>query len=262
MEFFLVAVVSLLVSPLTLYSGFGLGTVLMPVFALFFPLPLAVAATAVVHGANNALKTLLMGRSAEWSLVLRFGLPAIPSAFAGAALLSLLSGTREIATYSLGGIQAVISPFKLLMAVLIGVFALFELLPTLRTMRFDRKYLTVGGVLSGFFGGLSGHQGALRSAFLVKVGVSKEAFVGSNAVIGLMVDVARLTVYAGAISSVQSEHGLGASEWSLIATGVVAAFAGVMIGKGMLEKVTMKFIQTLVGVLLMAIALALGSGVL
>ena len=100
MEFFLVAVVSLLVSPLTLYSGFGLGTVLMPVFALFFPLPLAVAATAVVHGANNALKTLLMGRSAEWSLVLRFGLPAIPSAFAGAALLSLLSGTREIATYS------------------------------------------------------------------------------------------------------------------------------------------------------------------
>ena len=262
MEFFLVAVVSLLVSPLTLYSGFGLGTVLMPVFALFFPLPLAVAATAVVHGANNAFKTILMGRSAEWSLVLRFGLPAIPSAFAGAALLSLLSGTREIATYSLGGIQAVISPFKLLMAVLIGVFAQFELLPTLRTMRFDRKYLTVGGVLSGFFGGLSGHQGALRSAFLAKVGVSKEAFVGSNAVIGLMVDVARLTVYAGAISSVQSEHGLGSSEWPLIATGVVAAFAGVMIGKGMLEKVTMKFIQTLVGVLLMAIALALGSGVL
>ena len=43
---------------------------------------------------------------------------------------------------------------------------------------------------------------------------------------------------------------------------LVAAFAGVMIGKGMLEKVTMKFIQTLVGVLLMAIALALGSGVL
>ena len=262
MEYFLVAVVALLVSPLTLYSGFGLGTVLMPVFALFFPVPAAVAATAVVHGANNAFKTALLGRSAERSLVLRFGLPAIPSALIGAAFLSLVSGAQEIATYSLGGIQAVISPIKLLMAVLIGVFALFELVPALRAMRFDRKYLTVGGVLSGFFGGLSGHQGALRSAFLAKVGVSKEAFVGTNAVIGLMVDLARLTVYAGAITSVRSEYGMGASEWQLIATGVVAAFAGVVLGKRMLHKVTMKFIQTLVGVLLMVIALALGSGIL
>ena len=262
MEYFLVAMVAFLVSPLTLYSGFGLGTLLMPVFAFFFPVPVAVAATAVVHGANNAFKTALLGRSAERSLVLRFGLPAIPSAFLGAALLSLLAGTQEITSYSLGGIQAVITPIKLLMAALIGVFALFELLPSLRKIRFDRKYLTVGGVLSGFFGGLSGHQGALRSAFLAKMGASKEAFVGTNAVIGLMVDLARLVVYAGAIGGVQSEYGLGSGEWTLITTGVTAAFAGVLLGKRMLHKVTMKFIQILVGVLLMAIALALGSGIL
>ena len=30
MEYFIVAVVSLLISPLTLYSGFGLGTLLLP----------------------------------------------------------------------------------------------------------------------------------------------------------------------------------------------------------------------------------------
>ena len=262
MEYFLVAIVSLLVSPVTLYSGFGLGTLLMPVFALFFPLPVAVAATAVVHGANNGFKTALLGKSAERSLVLRFGLPAIPSALIGAAVLSLFSGAPKITTYSLGGIPAVISPIKLLMAVLIGVSALFELLPRLRVIRFDRKYLTFGGVLSGFFGGLSGHQGALRSAFLAKVGVSKEAFVGTNAVIGLMVDLARLAVYAGSIGSVQSEDGLGTSEWCLIATGVGAAFAGVIIGKRMLHKVTINFIQTLVGVLLMAMAIALGAGIL
>ena len=34
-----------------------------------------------------------------------------------------------------------------------------------------------------------------------------------------------------------------------------------VIGKRMLHKVTMKFIQILVGVLLMAIALALGAGI-
>ena len=53
MELVLIGLVALLTSGLTLFSGFGLGTILMPVFALFFPLPLAIAATAVVHFANN-----------------------------------------------------------------------------------------------------------------------------------------------------------------------------------------------------------------
>ena len=44
------------VSALTLFSGFGLGTLLMPVFALFFSIPVAVGSTAVVHGANNLFK--------------------------------------------------------------------------------------------------------------------------------------------------------------------------------------------------------------
>ena len=52
MELILIGLAALFTSALTLFSGFGLGTILMPVFALFFPLPLAIAATAVVrpHG--------------------------------------------------------------------------------------------------------------------------------------------------------------------------------------------------------------------
>jgi hypothetical protein len=81
------------------------------------------------------------------------------------------------------------------MGILMFIFAMFELLPVLRDMKFNRRYLFVGGILSGFFGGLSGHQGALRPAFLVKVGISTEAFVGTNAVIGFMVDAARIIIY-------------------------------------------------------------------
>jgi hypothetical protein len=44
-----IAATALIVSGLTLFSGFGLGTILMPAFALFFPLTVAIAATAVVH---------------------------------------------------------------------------------------------------------------------------------------------------------------------------------------------------------------------
>ncbi|SVB47730.1 uncharacterized protein METZ01_LOCUS200584, partial [marine metagenome] len=37
MDYLIVAIAALLVAGLALYSGFGLGTLLMPVFALFFP---------------------------------------------------------------------------------------------------------------------------------------------------------------------------------------------------------------------------------
>ncbi len=37
MAYFIVAAVALLASGLTLFSGFGLGTLLLPAFALFFP---------------------------------------------------------------------------------------------------------------------------------------------------------------------------------------------------------------------------------
>jgi uncharacterized membrane protein YfcA len=74
MDYIVVCTVALLVSILTLFSGFGLGTVLMPAFALFFPVPVAIAATAVVHLANNIFKVFLVGRKADWGVVVRLAL--------------------------------------------------------------------------------------------------------------------------------------------------------------------------------------------
>ncbi len=262
MEFVVVAFAALFVSGLTLFSGFGLGTLLMPVFALFFPVEFAVAATAIVHGANNIFKIGAVGMHADRTLVLRFGVPAIAAAFVGAAALGYVSRFGEIARYSLGLHEAVVTPIKLAMGALMFVFALFELLPSLRNLKFERKHLFMGGILSGFFGGFSGHQGALRAAFLTKVGVSAEAFVGTNAVIGFMVDLARILTYAGMFFLAKTSSPLGREHWPLIVTGIVAAFSGVVIGKRFLNKITMKTVQTITGVLLLGIAVALGSGVI
>jgi uncharacterized membrane protein YfcA len=262
MSYVLVSISAVVVSALTLYSGFGLGTLLMPVFALFFPVEVAVAATAVVHAANNIFKTIIVGRHAEHNLVLRFGVPAILAAFAGAAVLGYVSGFGEIARYSVASRTAVITPVKLVIAVLTLAFSLFELLPVLRDLKFERKYLFVGGILSGFFGGFSGHQGALRSAFLVKVGISTEAFVGTNAIIGFMVDAARIATYTFLFFTAGKESTIGSERWPLIAAGVCAAFAGVLIGRRFLHKVTMKKVQALTGTLLLLIAVGLGTGVI
>ena len=116
--------------------------------------------------------------------------------------------------------------------------------------------------MSGFFGGLSGHQGALRAAFLVKSGLTTEAFVGTSSVIGLMVDLVRILTYAGFIIWVGGRFEVPAGSVPLVATGILAAFTGVLVGKRYLHKVTMSLVQTLTGTLLLLIALVLGAGLI
>jgi uncharacterized protein len=48
MEYIVVCIASLVASGLTFFSGFGLGTILVPVFTLFFPIEIAIALTAIV----------------------------------------------------------------------------------------------------------------------------------------------------------------------------------------------------------------------
>ncbi len=261
-QFLIVGITAFLAAGLTMYSGFGLGTMMLPVFALFFPAEVAVVATAMVHGANNVFKASLLGRQADREVVLKFGLPAIAAAVLGALALGLVaqSDSSVKLVYSDETVSE-ITPVKLIIGVAMMVFALFELLPRFRSLEFDRRYLSLGGVLSGFFGGFSGHQGALRSAFLAKAGLTSERFVGSNAVIGLLVDLTRIIVYA-ALFAAAGGHLSDFNGWPLVMAGAISAFCGVMLGKRFLHKVRMTSIQTLVGILLFAVGLALISGIL
>jgi uncharacterized membrane protein YfcA len=242
-------------SALTLFSGFGLGTLLLPAFALFLPLPLAVAATAVVHLANNLFKLWLVGRRADRGVVLRFGVPAALAAFAGAAVLNAAAGLAPVGSWSLGGRHYDVTPLDLGMGGLMLVFALLDVLPLFQQLAFDRRWLPVGGLLSGFFGGLSGHQGALRAAFLVKAGLGKEAFIGTNVVIAVLVDVVRLAVYgAGSLAHVDSTLAVP------IAVATLAAFVGAFFGARWVEKVTYRTVQLVVAGMLVVVALAISAG--
>jgi len=80
MELLVIGIAALFAAALTFFSGFGVGTLMTPVFALFFPLPLAIAATAVVHVVNNLFKLGLTVRNASWRVVAAFGLPAMLAA--------------------------------------------------------------------------------------------------------------------------------------------------------------------------------------
>lgn len=257
MSYVIICSVALVASGLTFFSGFGLGTVLLPAFALFFAVEKAIALTAVVHFLNGLFKLSLVWRHIDRAIVIRFGGLAILGALAGAWSLLWLSEAQPLLTYSLFGRNVEIAPVKLVVGVLLLLFACAEMLPSFRDISFTPRWLTLGGVLSGFFGGLSGMQGALRSAFLVKLGLTKEAYVATGAAIAFLIDVSRLGIYSRQIVEHRADLNYG-----LLGAAVIAAFAGAILGNRYLPKVKMSGIQGIVATLLFIVALGLITGFL
>lgn len=261
MDYLVVAIAALLASGLTLFSGFGLGTILMPVLALMFPVPVAIAATAIVHLANNLFKLALVGRHADWRVVSRFGIAAGLAAAAGAWALTTLAGLPVVASYELLGETLDIHPVKLAVGLVIVVFALLELSPAISRIAFPERFLVPGGLISGFFGGLSGNQGALRALFLIRAGLDKRAFVGTSVVCSIIVDTLRIGVYGLTFYSVYFES-IEEDISKMVAVAIAAAVTGAYLGVRMLEKVTLRFVQLVVAAMMIVIGAGLATGLL
>lgn len=247
MVLFLLFVALVIITPFlgalaTFFTGFGLNTILVPVFMFFWDAPLAVLMAGIVHLCNNILKVALTARSINWHLFRNFGIPAILFAFFGAFLMNKLN---EVTSLKMRPIFGAILMF----------FAILEFfnwkLPVRGTwaMRF-------GGVLSGFFGGFSGHQGALRALFLSKLKIEPLVFVATTAIISLLVDLTRVSVYFS-----------GSWFWNYYPTSVMficvpSALAGTLVGRKYIQKINHAKMSTIVGVALFAMGLAMLLGLL
>jgi uncharacterized membrane protein YfcA len=239
-------------SGLTLISGFGLGTIMLPVFAIFFPVEIAVGMTAIVHVLNNFFKMGLIFKSVNWKTLLYFGVPGIFGAFLGALLL-LQIDTNAI---WFENDYLSIKPLNTVIGFLMIFFAIAEL-ANLKEFSFKRQYLIPGGFLSGFFGGLSGHQGALRSMFLIKANLSKQAYIATGVGIALLVDITRIPIYW-----TKYDQGFVFENIRIIGLATLFAFLGAYVGKRLINKVTMKTVHLIVGVLLVVMGLGMIIGLI
>lgn len=253
----IIGTVALFASLLTFFTGFGVGTLLLPAFALFFPVEVAVLLTAVVHFLNNIFKFVLIGSHTAWAISLRFGIPAMVGAFLGAQLLFTLSKTDPVGYLNVAGESFEIHPVKLTIGVLIIFFALFDLIPYLERISFKEKHLIPGGFASGFFGGLSGHQGALRSAFLIRTSLTKEAFIATGVAISLFVDFTRMSVYF-----LEMRWQLFTGNYFVLIAASLAAFAGAFAGRFLLRKVTIAFVRKVVSVAIITLGAAIALGII
>lgn len=257
LELTIIAAVALIASFLSFFSGFGLGTLLLPAFALFVPLELAIALTAIVHLLNNAFKLILIGKHTHVKTLILFGIPSLIFALLGSWTLVHLVELPTLATYTLNDQTFDIKLVNVVIASLIIAFALLELLPSFSQKHFPLTSLPLGGIFSGFFGGLSGHQGAIRSLFLIRLNFTKERYIATCAAISCLVDVARLLIY-----SYGFHFALISANFSTLATACLFAFLGALIGNLLIHKITITSIQILVSLMLMTLATLIGLGIL
>lgn len=257
MEIVVISIVAFLASILTFFSGFGLGTLLTPVFVLFFPIEIAIALTGVVHFFNNVFKLFLVGKHANKEVLIRFGIPAVIAAFIGSYLLLNIVDFRPLFTYKMFDKTFIVYPVKFIISILLIIFTIVDFIPYFQKLEFSTNKLPVGGFLSGFFGGLSGNQGALRTAFLIKVRLSKEAFIGTAVVVSIFVDFTRLSVYFTRLTTIDLF-----GNKILLLSSTLSAIAGAYIGNKLLKKVTLKFLHIFVAITIIIIAIGLGSGII
>lgn len=257
MEIAIICIAAFVTAILTFFSGFGLGTILTPVFMVFFPVDMAIALTGVVHFSNSLFKLFLVGRQADRQVLLRFGIPAVLAALVGSWLLLQVIDTEPLWVYTFMGRTLEVYPLKLTVSILLIGFALLDLLPVFKKMQVSKGLMPLGGILSGFFGGLCGNQGALRTVFLIKAGLSKEAFVATGVVLSCFVDFTRLSVYATRFVNADLYQNI-----PLVVCATLSAIAGALIGNKLLKKVTLKFIQNLVAILLIVLSIAMGAGLI
>ena len=198
------AVIALFGGAVAAVSGFGIGSVLTPFLAASYGTKLAVAIVSVPHVIATAARFITLRGAVNKKVFINFGILSAAGGLAGAlANVHVKSPALAIAFGAL-----------LMFAGLSGLSGFVD------RMRFGRRTAWFAGALSGFFGGLVGNQGGIRSAALLGFAISKEAFVATATAIGLIVDSARMPVYF----ALESKAIL--SQWELL----IATIGGVLLG--------------------------------
>lgn len=216
-------------------AGFGSSALLIPVAFSFFDLRIAIFLVACFHLFNNLFKIRLFWDKIDFRTFLFFGIPSICFAFGGAALIALLP----------------IDLISKILAMFLIVYAVYSLVKPKLSIKKSPRTAVLGGSLSGFFAGLIGLGGAIRSSFLVAFDFPKEVYVATSAMIAVVIDFTRIPTYI-LTGSVQASPDL-----YLIPLLIVSAYFGVRLGKILLNRIDQQTFRRIVAIALFLVGVKL-----
>lgn len=216
-------------------AGFGIGSLLTPVFGLSVGTKVAVAAVSIPHVVGTTARLWLLRGQIDRRLLLTFGLTSAAGGLCGALLHEWTS------TFGL----------TMLFGLLLLFVATSELTGLSKRMRFRGPAAWIAGTLSGLLGGLVGNQGGIRSAAMLGVDVPRQTFVGTATAVALIVDGARLPVYLATTGPELFEM------WPTIAAATVGVACGTLFGHRLLIRIPEEQFRPIVSVLLAILGAAM-----
>ena len=224
MELILVFLGVIFAAALTVPAGFGLSTIMTPIVLWMMPPHEAVAVVGIVHGMHNAAKYISLREYVDINAVKHYGIWLVIGAIIGAVLNNSVSQ----------------KPLLLIIGIFLIILPLLTISEKWTNYKIPEANDRIGGFGSGFMGGLSGHQGALRAMFLTRRIKDKMNYAATASVLALCVDVTRVPVYF----FFRYENIIEYFELTIIL--VLAALIGVNIGKKWLKAMNNSLIHNLV----------------
>jgi len=216
-------------------AGFGSSTLLIPVALLFMDPKTGVFLVACFHLFNNIFRVRFFWNRIDFGTFIRFGIPSVLFAFVGALLITVVP---------VGALKQGIAIFLIL-------FSIFSLLNPQFSVRKSAGNAVLGGGLSGLLAGLIGLGGAIRSTFLITFKLPKEVYVGTAAMIALVVDLTRIPTYL--ITGIVQD----ASRYLLLPWLFLSAYVGVRIGKILLKRIRQETFRTIVLAVILLVGIRL-----
>jgi uncharacterized protein len=216
-------------------SGFGIGSLLTPILLLSFAPREAVALVSVPHVVASIVRLRSLWPEVDWPTFGQFGVASALGGLAGALLQTRLGG----------------SSLTILLGALLVLAGSGELARRRLPLPQTPAWRLIGGAASGFFGGLVGNQGGLRSAALLGFRLSPRALVATATLSAVIVDVARVPVYIVTSGDVLASH------VALVAAMSAGVVAGTFVGVPLLARVPENTYHRLIGALLVLLGIAL-----
>jgi uncharacterized membrane protein YfcA len=218
-------------------AGFGIGSLLTPIFALSIGTKLAVAAVSIPHLIGSAQRFWRLRHAIDHRVLWSFGITSAVGGLIG-ALLHNQAGNRAL---------------SIVFGALLILAGASQLTGFMERIRWGRTAAWIAGGVSGLFGGMVGNQGGIRTAAMLGFDVPRDSFVATATAIALFVDAARMPVYA----AVSGRELLG--EWRLILAGTVGVVIGTAIGTRLLSRIPQQVFRRVIGVLLVALGIYMAT---
>ena len=218
LNIFNIVLLTLVSASIGTMTGFGTSTIMVPVLSFFLPIPQTLLFVGIIHWFGDIWKMLFFKKGFNWKLIILFGIPGIITSFLAASLPITLP--ELLLQRSLG-----------LFLVLYVAFLFFA--PNWK-MKASNSGALLGGTLSGFFSGIFGVGGAIRSTFLTAFDLPKSVFLFTSGVIGLLIDSSRLSQYL--LSNIK----LNSSLTKTLILCIPVSFLGAFIAKKLVDKIPQK----------------------